>query len=413
LNNFRKNELSLYLLFIATSPNPIFASSMTFGYHFSTDGQISKINLPKKIKNCNDLPASILGPAYEGDKSLYMASLSDDYFLMMHEDNDFETNYQKSKLPINQALQKYFPCSPYKGNIVLVRVDEDDLLKGGRWSDSVLRKYKMGYIEGMAINEPSVLSKKENKDYDLSKVPLPEKTIESPKPSTLKTCKQCGFPKTIFHYRGCMMNQTKVIVEKVAVIRQEHKDLDDYLVKESQPLVEEEGSWEHVTACKALLQEGLNQSGVRWCNFYLELFNKMENPIEKRTILCGLTSVLYCYDYNSRLDFSASSERCPQCEKDPEGCLKLRTEGLDNIRRWLDGFDFSQTSDFDENVDLPHLSINVFNQFFAALSAKKSEEDTENDEASLTISMMFSWAIILLEEYKIMKLVNEVDRELG
>lgn len=385
---------------------------MTFGYHFSTDGQISKISLPKKIKNCNDLPASILGPAYEDQESMHMFALPDDYFLMMHEDNDFERNYLKSKLPINQALQKYFPCSPYKGNIVLIRVDEDDLLKGGRWSDSVLRKYKMGYIEGMAINEPSVLSKKEYKDYDLSKVPLPEKTIESPKPSTLKTCKTCGFPKTIFHYQDCMLNQTKVIVDKVAVIRQEHKDLDDYLAKESQPLVKKEGSWRKITSCKALLQKGLNQTGIRWCDFYLELFDKTEDPIEQRTILDGLISVLYCYNYNSKLDFSLDS--CPQCGEDSDGCLALRTKNIKIIRRSLTELNFPLVSGFDKGINLFHLSINIFNQFFSALAEKYQKRTKESKrEASLLISMAFSWANILLEEYEFIKLMNEVDRELG
>lgn len=382
--------------------------TMTLGYHFSTNGQITKVKLPPKVRNCNDLPASILGPEYEDQDSMYMVSLPDDYFLMMHEDNDFEKKYKKSKLPINKALRKYFPNSPYKGNVVLVRVDEDDLLKGGKWTDAVLRKFQMGYIEDRAVNEPTIISK-DDEDFVLSKVPIPEKTLKAPKPTSLKICDQCGFPKTKFHYEEwCLLNQTKAIVDKVAAIRREHKDLDEYLIEESQPLIEEEGSWKKVTSCKALLGKGLNQSGIRWCNFYLDLFAKKENPIEQRTILGGLTSLLYCYDFNSRLNFSLSE--CPQCEKDHDECLKQRISDTKLICRALKTMNFSQASDL-RKVDLYHLSINVFNQFLTQLSSLDKRVPDELG-ATMLVSMTFSWAIVLLEEHNFMNLMSEVDREL-
>lgn len=61
------------------------------------------------------------------EKGVYMMNL-DDYFIVMHEDNDDFGEKRSTELPVNQALRKYFPSSPYVGNILVVKADDADNL---------------------------------------------------------------------------------------------------------------------------------------------------------------------------------------------------------------------------------------------------------------------------------------------
>ncbi len=94
------------------------------------------------------------------------------YTILMHQDNDFERNLVKSELPINKALCKFFPTSPYVGEMILLKttIPEDDekddyFLVQGNWSYKVMRKYEMTHRTHEGINGEVLTSHHINKKY--------------------------------------------------------------------------------------------------------------------------------------------------------------------------------------------------------------------------------------------------------
>ena len=110
-------------------------------YLLSTDGSIQKKQL--KYKNVNDIGPEDLNPKYKESAGVYMTAL-DDYFFLMHVDNDEVNDPRKSSLPVNKAIQKYFPNSPYVGDILFVKSDEGDNLIASDFDlTKVLSKWKL------------------------------------------------------------------------------------------------------------------------------------------------------------------------------------------------------------------------------------------------------------------------------
>ena len=94
----------------------------------------------------------------------------------MHTDNG--GNLTKSLLPLNLALRKYFPNSPFVGDILVVHINEDDTLLPGDWSlDSLLTNKKMVVraVDGSDDVRPDSI------------IMILEKEMEFP-PATLKDC---------------------------------------------------------------------------------------------------------------------------------------------------------------------------------------------------------------------------------
>lgn len=386
-----------------------------FGYLFPIKGPITKIKL--SATTSENINPSCLGPEYEDEPSLCMKGLPDDFFLMMHEDNDGFKTYQKSDLPINISLQKYFPNSPFKGNILLVKVDEDDNIVGGKWTHRVLKKYKLGYIAGQKVNDPIAIPKEDGK---LSKVPIVEKKTPETSATSVKKCKKCGFPQGFWHVNECRINQTNTIINKVNDLLETHPELNKYSKDRSAELrAGLNTSWKKFIKFANLRKVGLNQTGLNWINFYLKLFDhvsdviKIETPLEHKTIIDGIFAVLYCYDHNSQLDFNADA--CPDCKKDFEECCKSRNTYPELINQWLEDLEYSDISKFKKMKMLyPHLTINIFNQLFHQLNcnfSEKTEEERDSTEP-IILGMIFSWATLLVEEYTFSKLMSEVDKEL-
>lgn len=93
-------------------------------YYFTTSGIISRIPLP--YKTLDEIGAKDINPTYKSE-GFYMLSVKDNYFLLLHNDNDI--NLASSTLPFNQSLKIYYPNSPFKGDILLVKLDSRDNLR--------------------------------------------------------------------------------------------------------------------------------------------------------------------------------------------------------------------------------------------------------------------------------------------
>lgn len=122
----------------------------------ANDGGLAKSQIPD---NLNMITPEFLNPKYFQDQEtgVYMYYISkydeyrpptekdqsdEDHFLIMHEDNDL--NLASSELPINQALRKYFPNSPFVGDILAVRTSDSDEFTPGPWSlDDLFADKKM------------------------------------------------------------------------------------------------------------------------------------------------------------------------------------------------------------------------------------------------------------------------------
>ena len=115
-------------------------------YRLLTSGSVSKESTT--IRSVDDFEPSDIG--YD---EMYMMSFSDDthvYFLLMHQDNDFEHVLRTSTVPINKALISIFPTSPYVGDMILVKAFENPydanicIITSDEWSiDDIPRKFEM------------------------------------------------------------------------------------------------------------------------------------------------------------------------------------------------------------------------------------------------------------------------------
>lgn len=396
---------------------------MPKGYLFSVDGKITSVSF-KSGKTCDDITPSILGKEYRDEPSLYMKAIPEDLFLMMHEDNDFFENYQKSPLEVNQALRKYFPNSPFKGNVLLVRLDDDDLIVGG-WSHSILKKFKMGYVDDLGVNEPVVISRKDVlkiKDKPVTKKKV--KPVPVPTPFA-KKCKECGLVKKYLHAEQCILERTRLAIEKVNDLLSANPEVSEYLKGScADVLAMECVSWSKFTKFSALRKKGLNLISLQWINFHLDHFHS-ESDLGKRTILDGIISVMYCFDRNSRFDFSL--EECPDCREcenrsgnqtkiDPEECQEIRKKGFKAITRWLDHLEFGNVKKFArmKTMIFPHLTLHVFSQLISQLKRgveKRTPVEKECIEP-IIIGMIFYWATLVIEEYEFSRMMTEVDQAL-
>lgn len=395
-----------------------------FGYLFHEDGKITKKTL--KVKHGDDIKPEILGPEYSKEESLYCAGFSSyddddggeesspspcEYFLYMHEDNDFPSNYEKSKLAINQALVKYFPNNPYKGNAILVKLEADgDAIVAGEWSHQVLREYKMGYSDtSYDVNIPLMVTKKDYRMMKLTPSPPPR-----PKPKPMPTkgiCKECGKPKEVmFHYEICLINQTNTIIDRITAIRKAYPDIDKKIKKRSSEIPID---WEILTKFENLLKKGFDIVCIRWCNFYLNIIegqvdreDTYENLLNLEVILDGLMSVAYCVDVNSSMVLNA--KECPYCGNEEEECYDSRLRETEAIIDHLQSGGYEHSS-LDSIKIFPHLTINIYNQFFDALKSYK--ENSEVTEPTIVMEIS-NWTTGLCDNFRFQTLLGEVDHEL-
>jgi len=386
---------------------------MPIGYLFSVEGEITKVKLSQTT--VDDLPASIIG--YEDQPSMYCESFPKNFFLMMHEDNDFPKNYKKSKLPINKALRLYFPNSPYKGNALLIKLTDGDVITKGNWSYSRLKQFRMGYSKTWKddVNRPTVVLAKDASS--LSEYPMIGETTEKGG-NELKKCEKCGLVKTYFHYDECRIQQTKNIINEVKVLLETYPNVKNLIQDESKEVLEIENiTWEKFVEFAKLQKKGLNQTGLDWINFHLKLFNAFKDgtpttDTEKQIILDGILGVLYCYNNNSRCVFSDEGP-CGVCHKNEEECTNLKIKGFEATEQNLTKMDYEHISEFRKmsSTVFPHLTISVFTQLFEQLIRGVKGGVTIEIE-SLFEAMIFSWATLLIKEHQFSRLLAEADNEL-
>ena len=130
-----------------------------------SDGKIESVKV-KNIINISEIEVTEINPSYT--KDIYMHCLANDLFLLMHDDNDFWKNLKSSQLPINLALKKYFPNSIYVGDMILVKVDQEEMICKRRLKETVLKKYELSFHKVFENEEElvgtfSYLSKKSKK----------------------------------------------------------------------------------------------------------------------------------------------------------------------------------------------------------------------------------------------------------
>jgi hypothetical protein len=382
---------------------------MPIGYLFSAEGEITKVKLSQTT--VDDLPASIIG--YEDQPSMYCESFPENFFLMMHEDNDFPKNYKKSKLPINKALRLYFPNSPYKGNALLIKLTDDDAIAKGNWSYSRLKQFRMGYSKTWKddVNRPTVVIAKDVSS--LSEYPMIGETTEKGG-NELKKCEKCGLVETYLHYDECRIQQTKIIVKKIDKIRKTHPAIDKILEKEYEQKLEKTSlTWKYMTSFSQLQKKGLNQTGITWVNLYLETFAQFEEKKatdkDKEIILHGLILFLCCYDINSGFSIV---EECQYCKDSDEKCLQIRVQQFEDLTQVLIDMEYSHADRFKNmKVVFPHLTINIFGQLLT-LYNKEKVHDLPPETKSLPIFMIDNWATLLINEYEFHSLMAEVDNEI-
>lgn len=103
-------------------------------YWLRTNGAIEKTVLDPTVFELNDL----LPRVNHGHS--YLLTLGQIWFAM-HDDNDLPDSFNKSRLPINRALQSMVPQSPYVGDILVVKTrhaDTDEIDRHTDWTLSNL-----------------------------------------------------------------------------------------------------------------------------------------------------------------------------------------------------------------------------------------------------------------------------------
>ena len=392
------------------------------GCLFTTEGEIIRIFL-EGVEKADDLKPSILGKDYADQPSMYLFGFPDNYFLFMHEDNDFLENYKASSLKVNTAIQRYFPNSPFKGNLLLVKIDEDDYLQGGSWWSSVLRKYVLGYdrkpIFGEAkINSPMIVPKEEVEDYDLVDYPIPPKKKESRKKASKKKpkriCDLCNkSAEELFHTSECQVRCTKKIVKKVTELRKANPNMDQKIKNLSKELLKEKKcTWREITSFKCLLQKSFDSTGIRWFNLFLKLFDGLKDELEKYVVLDGLIAVAYCFDVNSQ--YNGYFTECPYCKKVGDECSKERLEVLGLVKDSLEFLDYPNFKDFNTIAGFPHLTLNIYFQLFHQLKeAHTHSEKKRKVTEPLICAMIFEWSDLLLDQVKLGRLLAGADALLG
>jgi len=104
------------------------------GYLILVDGVIEQREFTEQELNL--INPSKLDPSYNKNEKCHIVE-EDDYVFFMHPDNS--QHPIQSDLPLNLGLQRYFPNSPFVGNIIaifdslVVRIINDEL-KGPSWT---------------------------------------------------------------------------------------------------------------------------------------------------------------------------------------------------------------------------------------------------------------------------------------
>ncbi len=124
---------------------------MTTWYHFGVEGEIKK-HAESKKKRMDNFKLKELNKEYKYallvGSPLHLMSISEQIFILCHKDNDGRENFLRSTLPINKALQVYFPDSNIRGDVILIKIyrdengDSDDTLLLEDWSLEELRDYE-------------------------------------------------------------------------------------------------------------------------------------------------------------------------------------------------------------------------------------------------------------------------------
>lgn len=92
-------------------------------FRLTTSGKIQKELCSKTT--WKDFSSEDLNPSYHS--SIYPVLLPEsNIYLLLEEENDL--HYPAGKLPINQALRKYYPISQIRGDVLIIALDDQDRL---------------------------------------------------------------------------------------------------------------------------------------------------------------------------------------------------------------------------------------------------------------------------------------------
>lgn len=351
-------------------------------YLFSVDGKITPISFSSGTTS-SDITPSLLGKEYQNEQSLYVEYLPDNFNLMMHKVNSSRKGYKKSSLEVNQALRKYFPNSPFKGNVLLIRLDyKKRIIKG---SCSMLKKFTLGYLYGSTINNPLIISR--NDALKITEYPDPPDSSQED-----------------------ILNETRKDIEKVKEFLDVNPEIDTYLKEHFGKIIKFENvSWEQFIEFSNLRKAGLNTISLRWLNTYLNRLISYET-LEKKIGLFGIVSLLYCFDRNSKFDFDA--EECPDCREfgEYEECERTRRKMFRATAKVLSDFGYKYISRFKRmgKTVLPHVTLHIFNQFFHQLNdciGMKSSE--KRHVVRVVFEMIFNWADLVVDEYEINEIADQ------
>ncbi len=101
-------------------------------YVLNTNSDIEKISKTQNVENT--AYQSIIQEYFGGTCYMTMFPDIDDLYLIMSVENELLFNREKSVLPINGCMIKYYPNCDYKGIIIILKLDDSsDKLIPGKW----------------------------------------------------------------------------------------------------------------------------------------------------------------------------------------------------------------------------------------------------------------------------------------
>lgn len=110
-------------------------------YRFLVDGEITKVQTDER--SSLELSLHNTGSKYRPN-DFYITKIGAVFILT---DNENDLDYPGKGLPLNKALQKLYPNSKITGELILVKLDEDDNIFPGDWNYDELFQYEYREIE--------------------------------------------------------------------------------------------------------------------------------------------------------------------------------------------------------------------------------------------------------------------------
>lgn len=119
-------------------------------YLLKTNGDVMKL-LDQHPERVNLLTGKNINPQYEEMIHLHPITeftrhetCEDDFFLVMSDVNRQLSFGESYNLEINLALRRYFPDSPFVGDLLVIRINNEDEFVNGDWSlDELFSHLKM------------------------------------------------------------------------------------------------------------------------------------------------------------------------------------------------------------------------------------------------------------------------------